>query len=245
MARSSGHVPAASLLVLILALGGCRSTTEVRTTVTLTTTTTTTPTATRPSAAAVPTTFQPGFHAYVLPVTAEALASSWEPGCPVEPDELRLVILTHWTFTGEVRSGELVIHHTLVDDVSVVFRSLYEARFPIERMELVQVYGSDDDVSMAANNTSGFNCRHVAGTTVWSEHAFGRAIDVNPVQNPYVHSSGAVAPPAGAAYLDRGDIRPGMITMGDAVERAFASVGWAWGGSWSEPDYQHFSATGR
>jgi hypothetical protein len=99
---------------------------------------------------------------------------------------------------------------------------------------------------MAANNTSAFNCRFVSGTARWSEHAYGRAIDINPVQNPYVSSSGRASPPAGAAYVDRSRRAPGMIHAGDAVVRAFAAVGWGWGGSWrGVKDYQHFSASGR
>ena len=116
----------------------------------------------------------------------------------------------------------------------------------IRRIWLVDAYGSSDDRSLAANNTSAFNCRFVAGTTRWSEHAYGRAIDLNPVQNPYVSSSGHVSPPSGAAYVDRSKRAKGMIHAGDAVVRAFVAIGWGWGGYWGSPkDYQHFSATGR
>ena len=98
---------------------------------------------------------------------------------------------------------------------------------------------------MAANNTSAFNCRPVAGTSRWSEHAYGRAIDVNPVQNPYV-AGRHVSPPAGRRYADRAGRAPGMIRAGDAVVRAFAAAGWGWGGAWrTARDYQHFSASGR
>jgi hypothetical protein len=98
---------------------------------------------------------------------------------------------------------------------------------------------------VAADNTSAFNCRFVSGTTRWSEHAYGRALDVNPVENPFVSGS-YVSPPAGAAYADRSRRAPGMVHAGDATVRAFAAVGWGWGGSWpGSKDYQHFSATGR
>ena len=112
-------------------------------------------------------------------------------------------------------------------------------------MVLVDRYGASDDRSMAADNTSAFNCRRVEGSTAWSEHSYGRAIDVNPLENPYISRRG-VLPPAGRAFLDRSLRRRGMIHAGDAVVRAFASVGWGWGGAWTSPrDYQHFSATGR
>ena len=126
-----------------------------------------------------------------------------------------------------------------------VFRALFETRFPIERMELVDVYGADDDRSMAANNTSAFNCRTVEGSSSWSEHAFGRAIDINPIQNPAVDGS-EVSPPGGSRFLDRSRRAKGLIWANDQVVRAFAAIGWGWGGYWTSfKDYQHFSATGR
>lgn len=126
-----------------------------------------------------------------------------------------------------------------------VFRALFETRFPIERMELVDVYGADDDRSMAANNTSAFNCRTVEGSSSWSEHSFGRAIDINPIQNPAVDGS-EVSPPGGSRFLDRSRRAKGLIRANDQVVRAFAAIGWGWGGYWTSfKDYQHFSATGR
>jgi hypothetical protein len=126
-----------------------------------------------------------------------------------------------------------------------VLRDLYEARFPIARMEPIDVYGGDDNRSIKANNTSAFNCRAVTGGTGWSEHAYGRAIDVNPFVNPYVKGS-TVLPPEAAAYTDRSRNDPGMIHGDDAVVRAFAARGWKWGGYWSSlKDYQHFSTSGR
>ena len=141
--------------------------------------------------------------------------------------------------------GELVVHKDQARVVQDVFRALFRARFPIKRMQLVDVYGGDDDRSMAANNTSGFNCRTVEGSSSWSEHAYGRAVDLNPIQNPAVED-GRVSPPAGAGYLDRSRQRKGLIRGNDTVVRAFASIGWGWGGYWTSfKDYQHFSATGR
>jgi hypothetical protein len=173
--------------------------------------------------------------------------SSWHRGCPVEMGALRLLRLRHWTMADrDVHRGLLVVHRDAADDVLRAMRSLFEHRFPIRRMRLVDRYGADDNRSMNADNTSAFNCRFVAGTNRWSQHAFGRAIDINPIENPYVTPSGHVSPPAGRAYVNRSRRAPGMIHAGDAVVRAFSRVGWGWGGTWSgSRDYQHFSATGR
>jgi hypothetical protein len=112
-------------------------------------------------------------------------------------------------------------------------------------MRLVDAYGADDHRSMDADNTSAFNCRYVSGTSRWSEHAYGHAIDINPIENPYADSDGYVSPPAGAPYRDRGQRAKGLIHPGGNVVRAFAAIGWEWGGYWSWPkDYQHFSLSG-
>ena len=187
----------------------------------------------------------PPFTAKVARVTAPDLPYSWRPGCPVGPARLRAVRLRHWDFRGRSRIGVLVVDRAVVPDVVSVFRRLYAARFPIRRMLGVEVYKGSDDASMRADNTSAFNCRYVEGTRRWSEHAYGRAIDVNTVENPYVHG-GLVEPPAGRAYLDRSRRRPGMAVESGVLVRAFASWGWGWGGRWrSAKDYQHFSTSGR
>jgi hypothetical protein len=174
------------------------------------------------------------------------MAASWRPGCPVPVADLRLLTVDHWDFEGAERRGELVVHEDEAEAVLRAMDELYAARFPIERMVLVDVYGADDDASMAANNTSAFNCREVTGRPgVWSEHSYGRAIDINPVQNPYV-AGDTVLPPAGAAYADRAQDAPGMIHPDGPAVRAFAAADWSWGGYWDSPkDYQHFSSTGR
>lgn len=162
-------------------------------------------------------------------------------------EDLRLLTLRHWGFDGVVHTGELVVHRDQAANLLTAMERLFELRFPIERMELVDAYGADDARSMAANNTSAFNCRRVASSPgVWSEHTYGRAVDINPVQNPYLPRSGPVDPPAGAAYSDRTNARPGMILPGGDVVKTFAAIGWEWGGNWSgTKDYQHFSSTGR
>jgi hypothetical protein len=177
--------------------------------------------------------------------TAARMHASWRPGCPVGLESLRLLRLRYRGFDGRVHVGEMVVHADVAADVVGVFGALFDAGFPIARMVLVDEYGGDDDRSTKANNTSAFNCRAVTGGGRWSQHAYGRAIDVNPVQNPYVYADGHVLDPAAAPYVDRGADRPGMIHEGDAVVAAFGAIGWGWGGRYSSiRDYQHFSATG-
>ncbi|TNC17980.1 M15 family metallopeptidase [Georgenia sp. 311] len=187
----------------------------------------------------------PPFRSAVVAVTAADIGSSWRPGCPVAPADLRTVVASHWDAEGRLRTGRVVVAAGLARDVATILEDLYRARFPVQRMVPVAQYGGSDAASMAANNTSAFNCRAVTGGTSFSEHAYGRAIDVNPLVNPYVVGS-TVLPPAGAPYADRSHHAPGTIHPGDEVVRAFAARGWAWGGDWRSPkDYQHFSTTGR
>jgi poly-gamma-glutamate synthesis protein (capsule biosynthesis protein) len=198
---------------------------------------------------ATPTETPPGFESSVNEIdaaTAARMTASWRPGCPVPQRDLRLVTITHWGFDGRPRPGELVVHVTHAEGIRRVFAELFAARFPIDQVRLVDEFGGDDDRSMAANNTSGFNCRRVSGSSSWSEHAFGRAIDLNPLRNPYVTRGGRVSPPAGRPYANRARRAAGMIRANDVVVRAFAAAGWRWGGYWSRSkDYQHFSSTGR
>jgi hypothetical protein len=195
---------------------------------------------------AVPATLPP-FVARVERVTAADLPYSWHSGCPVGPSELRRVRLSFVGFDGGRHLGALVVNARVVPQVTVVFRTLYRAHFPIRRMQPIDAYRGNDDRSAAADNTSGFNCRNAvaSGPKSWSMHAFGEAIDVNDVENPYFLGS-RVIPPAGKAYVDRTHVRPGMAVEGGVLVRAFASVGWGWGGRWAgSPDYQHFSSNGR
>jgi hypothetical protein len=188
----------------------------------------------------------PQFATAVQTVTGADLGLSWREGCPVGPDQLRRVSLSYWGFDGQVRTGALIVHVDVVDAVTTVFASLFAQRFPIRVMEPVDKYGASDDASMDADNTSAFNCRMAvtSGPPSWSQHAFGKAIDVNPVENPYLEA-GRVLPPAGRDYLDRANVRPGMAVAGGPLVEAFAAVGWQWGGRpGGFTDYQHFSATG-
>lgn len=173
------------------------------------------------------------------------LRFTWHSGCPVGPTALRLLHLSYVGFDHQNHVGELVVNRGVVAGVERVFSRLYAERFPIASMRPEEAYGGSDPASMAADNTSGFNCRLAVakGPPSWSVHAFGEAIDVNPVQNPYVEA-GRVQPASGAHFVDRRDVRPGMALPGGVLVTAFFDVGWSWGGRWqSTPDYQHFSAT--
>jgi len=186
------------------------------------------------------------FAATVSPVSRADLRHSYRAGCPVGPADLRAVRLTYRGFDGRAHTGTLVVNRRATGAVVRAFRSLYAAGFPIRRMRPVSAYHGSDDASMAADNTSAFNCRRAVGSATgsWSMHAYGLAVDVNPVENPYV-LGGRALPPSGARFLDRSTVRRGMATAGGALVEAFAAVGWRWGGAWgASPDYQHFSTTG-
>ena len=183
----------------------------------------------------------PRFTAEIAAVRWADLRHSYRRGCPVPPSQLRTVRVSYWGFDGKPRMGAIVVARRVAPQIVTVFRKLWAARFPIRRLRPVSAYGGDDDRSMAADNTSGFNCRFVGGTTRWSQHAYGEAIDVNPVENPYVQGS-RVSPPAGRRFLDRSRYRQGMALRSGVLVRAFESVGWRWGASFG--DYQHFSTTG-
>lgn len=180
----------------------------------------------------------------ITPELEQRMATSWRPGCPVPLEDLRYVTVSHVGFDGVVRTGELVVHADVAEGLVGVFAELFAQRYPIRSMRLVDDFGADDTASMDADNTSAFNCRAITGGSAWSEHAYGRAIDLNPVENPYVRGS-HVAPRAGRDFADRPDL-PGVVHADDEVVQAFAAAGWHWGGDWTRPiDYQHFSTTGR
>ena len=188
----------------------------------------------------------PSFSASVAPVLARNLPFTWRAGCPVGPSSLRELRLRFYGFDGQSHLGTIIVNAGVVGAVIDVFRVLYQKHFPIRRMQPVDVFRGSDPASMAADNTSGFNCRYAVttGPRQWSVHAYGEAIDVNPVENPYLEA-GEVEPAAGAAFLNRADRRPGMAVPNGVLNAAFASIGWQWGGRWSaSPDYQHFSSTG-
>lgn len=195
-----------------------------------------------PSPAPAPDTFT----ATAAPVTATDLGASWHAGCPVQPSQLSEITMGYWGFDNQPHLGQMVISASVATAVESVFRTLFDEHFPIRQMVPVSVYGGSDPVSSAADNTAGFNCRLAiaTGPPHWSEHAYGLAIDVNTVENPYLEG-GTIQPPNGAPYVNRSDVRPGMAVPGGQLVGAFTAAGWGWGGTWvGTPDYQHFSVNG-
>lgn len=187
-----------------------------------------------------------GFASRVEAVPSDVLArSSWTPECPVARGDLRWVRLTFVGFDDRRHTGELLVNRDAADSIVAAFARLYTARFPIEEMRITRADELDAAPTGDGNNTSAFTCKPLRGSTTWSEHAKGRAIDVNPFDNPYLQND-VLIPELASAYADRSRRAPGMIWAGDAVTRAFASVGWGWGGAWQHSkDYMHFSANGR
>lgn len=171
--------------------------------------------------------------------------STWSPECPVALDDLRYVTVSFWGFDGRHHTGELLLHRTVADPVVTAFRRLHEVRFPIEEMRITRADELDAPPTGDGNNTGAFTCRPSRGSTRWSGHAYGKAVDINPFHNPYVKGD-VVLPELASAYRDRGNVRPGMFLAGRAEPAAFGAIGWGWGGAWSSTkDYMHFSADGR
>ena len=187
------------------------------------------------------------------PLAAEMRGTTWKPGCPVPLSELRMLRFNYWGFDGRVKRGPMVVHTSVAPDVLWVFGQLFEAQFPLKRVGLTREFKEarlETDPDTRRSVTASFNCRPVitpagAGDT-FSQHSFGLAIDVNPLQNPYVREDGWVRNRFARPYVDRSRNLLGMIEEGDVVVRSFAAVGWAWGGNWSGgKDYMHFSLAGR
>jgi len=178
------------------------------------------------------------------------LNRTWHPGCPVPLSALRLLNVTYWGFDRQAHQGPMVVNGSVAEDVVSVFRKLFLARFPIKLIHLpVRYVAGQDDPNDSRDYTACFNCRPVVTArgpgTRWSQHASGLAIDINPIENPYVTADQYVRNNHARPYRDRSLRRPGMIHPGDLVVRAFASIGWRWGGYWaSDKDYMHFSAAG-
>jgi hypothetical protein len=192
------------------------------------------------------TSTDPAYQASIADVGAERLAHSWTGDCPVSTEEVVLISLNHWGFDGEVHDGAIVVARSQGEEVVEIFKRLFEVGYPIQSVIPIgdlPVGIEDDDPNY--NNTSGLHCRRATGSTRWSEHARGLAIDINPFQNPFI-TSNILWPANSEKYLDRSLGEPGMIVAGDAVVDAFADNGWLWGGYWdSITDYQHFSVSGR
>lgn len=174
---------------------------------------------------------------------------NWHPGCPIGLDDLRHLQVSYWDFERRVRTGPLIVHEKVANDVLWVFRRLFRAGFPIHRVELPRAYRPPRPIDRfsTVNRTAAFNCRPATGNPgSLSHHSYGWAIDINPLQNPYVASDGSVLRRVVKPYTDRSLRKPGMIHRAGVVVRSFARIGWEWGGDWvSLKDYMHFSLTGR
>jgi hypothetical protein len=195
------------------------------------------------------------FHASIqplpAPLQAELSGRFWHSGCPVALSRLRVLSVTHWGFDGRVHAGQLVVNEHAAAPLARVFRRLYELRFRIRHMRLADAYGPSGSQPADGDISGAFECRQAVAspcsgrtrTGSWSQHAYGEAIDLNPIENPYV-GCGRTRKRASLPYLDRSRLRRGMVTP--AVVQAFRSIGWGWGGEWtgSTKDYMHFSANG-
>ncbi len=194
-----------------------------------------------------------GYESSVKPLPAPLERSLdgrfWQPGCPVALTDLRLLTVTHWGFDGREHTGQLVVNRDSARELATVFKKLHALRFPIRHLRLDDMYGPKRARPADGDISGSFHCRRAvpspcgSGTGNWSNHAYGHAIDLNPNENPYV-GCGAVYDPRSRPYVDRSRLRKGMVTP--AVVRAFASIGWGWGGAWTgdTKDYMHFSTTG-
>lgn len=172
------------------------------------------------------------------PVTAADVWNTWRPGCPVGPESLTLIRLNYWGFDNLVHRGEIIVRTDLAQRVTAIFAAALGNRYPIRGMWRVDWFGGSDPAAMAADNTSGFNCRQVTGGTGLSPHSYGIAIDINTVENPYY----ATRWWPNTDYVDRANVRPGMLFATSPVTHAFALYGYAWGASYL--DYQHFQFVG-
>lgn len=167
--------------------------------------------------------------------------SSYKENDKIKIEDLAYVQITHWGFDDKEHIGEIILNKKVAGEVVEIFRELHEAKFPIEKIRIIDEYDANDELSMLDNNSSAFCYREIAGSNgKLSNHSYGIAIDINPIQNPYVKNN-IVLPESGKEYLDRSNIRKGMIVEGDACYNAFKQRGWTWGGEWNSlKDYQHF-----
>ena len=166
---------------------------------------------------------------------------SYKENNKIKIEDLAYLQISYWGFDYNEHVGEIILNKKVADDVLEIFKELYDAKFPIDKIRLIDEYDADDELSMLDNNSSAFCYREIAGGNgKISKHGHGIAIDINPVQNPYVKNN-IVLPESGKSYLDRSNVRKGMIVKGDVCWQAFKKKGWTWGGEWNSlKDYQHF-----
>jgi hypothetical protein len=189
---------------------------------------------------------QSGANPVVRRVNKRKLGSSWRRGCPVKPRKLRAIDINFIHYKGEIRRGRIIVARKAVRTTRAALVEAFNSGFRFKSMKPIQAFGSSDDRSMRADNTSAFRCvvAERSGGRYWSAHATGLAVDINPRRNPDVHTN-KVLPGNGAKYASRWPVRRGMLTRDSPIFDVFRSAGWTWGGDWSShQDYQHFSLTG-
>jgi hypothetical protein len=182
------------------------------------------------------------FTAEPVPAAVEARMRgvSYPDDAEIKLSDLRYLRLSYVDFDGQEQVGELVCNKAIAEDLMAIFQALYEARYPIRSIRLIDDFGGDDEASMAADNTSCFNYRRKTGMRELSKHALGLAVDINPFENPYVRPS-RVRPAGASVYADRTKDFPHKIDKEDLCYKLFRARGFSWGGSWrSVQDYQHF-----
>ena len=185
------------------------------------------------------------FHSSItqIPVKQQLMMQryTWHTGCPVPINNLDYLQLSYWGFDNKTHQGILIVNQQLAPEVVQIFHKLFLIKFPIAKMQPLDVYQGNDEKSMEDNNTVAFNCRTISGySNLFSLHSYGRAIDINPLINPSI-KNGGVLPPQGSAYVSRNKNIKGIIVMGNSAYNIFIKYGWQWGGEWrSLKDYQHF-----
>ena len=198
------------------------------------------------------------YHAKISPISKEVKTrmlkgNSWKKGCPVPLEDLRYLQIKHWDFEGKTKTGELIVHAEVAQNVVSIFEELYAIKYPVYQMKLVSKFKGNDWQSIEADNTSALNCRSITGNKKkWSNHAYGKAIDINPIENPYISRTGYISHKASAPFRKRkhlntrGHEDKAMITHGDKALKIFQKHGWTWGGDWHPvKDYQHFEYLGK
>jgi hypothetical protein len=180
----------------------------------------------------------------VTPAIRDRMGESWSSACPIDLTDLRYVTVAFRGFDGFAHTGELVLAAPVAEDVVGVFEKLFDAGFPIEEMRLVTTEDHHAPKTGDGNSTAAYNCRSIRGSSRWSEHALGTAVDINPFHNPML-KRGSLVPEKATSYVDRANVRPGMVVDPGVAVKAFAEIGWKWGGHWnSHKDWMHFSAGG-
>jgi len=192
------------------------------------------------------------FRGQISPITADIKkrmieGNSWKKECPVGIEDLRYLKLAYHGFDGTLHMGELIVHKDAARSTVKVFKELYAIGYPIRQMRLVSDFNGNDWQSIEADNTSALNCRYATGRKKWSNHAYGKAIDINPIENPYISRTGHISHKASLKFRKRthrpqsGIADKALITRHDKVYRIFKKYGWSWGGEWiGIKDYQHF-----